>query len=693
MLEAFRARLAFDGQGNITRWNYKDAYFQGDQPGGVEDHSHGRWDFRAAVMGYANGLAFTRRDLMAFAGIYRNMLRGAPEEPLLSWNIDGSGAAEDPVGLFHYDLSPFGGDIWRAGHQTAVTRGAAAYAHDAARLLLYHEAAPAPEAFGLLFAQTAGARRTLFRWEVSARACKYTLQISESEAFAPLLLDRADIPDTCAFVEGLPAGKTLYWRVIAENQGGGRVVSDAQRLYGRLASRPKSPAPSVREHRAVTFPWEKMIWRIPFMHEELKRLACAAIDAAREQIVAWGEQIASRPALGFKETHASALVREAFDNLGIPYEYPLALTGVKGRLNGSPGPINVCLVGEMDAVPCVGHPGMDPLTGAAHACGHNAQVAALLGAALGLAENGVMARLQGGVRFFAVPAEEYIDLDYRRHLAESGAIQCMSGKQQLIAQGAFDDVSMAMMVHALAETPTARLQLMCGSLGFVMKEIAFHGVQAHAARPDLGVHALNAAMLALMGIHANRETFRDEDGVRVHPIVTHGGDAVNCVPSRVTMEMAVRGRTAEAIADAAGKVDRAARGAAMAVGASAEIADKAGYLPLAQDERFSRVFEGNARALLPAEDIWNGGDLGGSTDMGDLSRRIPCIHPLLGGFSGALHSRDFRVADPEAAYVLPAKLMAMTVIDLLADGAKSGKQVVEGFTPSQTPSQPFAAGA
>jgi len=401
------------------------------------------------------------------------------------------------------------------------------------------------------------------------------------------------------------------------------------------------------------------------MRDELKRRVNAAIDAARPDILSWGARVASRPELGFKEHETSRLVREAFDALGIAYEYPLALTGVKGRLGGQPGPLNVCLIGEMDALPCPGHPAMDPQTLAAHACGHNAQVAALLGAALGLAKSGVMEHLHGTASFFAVPAEEYIDLPWRGHLLETGAIRRLGGKQQLIAEGAFEGVTMAMMVHALAETPEPRLQLMCGSSGFVSKEITFHGREAHASRPDKDINALNAAMLALMGIHAARETFRDEDGIRVHPIITEGGDVVNSVPARVTMETFVRGKSAEAIADAAMKVDRAVHGAAMSVGATAEIKDTPGYLPLKQDERLSRVFEANARELLPGEYITHGGSMAGSTDMGDLSHAIPCIHPLMGGFSGALHSRDFRVADPEAAHILPAKLLSMTVVDLL----------------------------
>jgi metal-dependent amidase/aminoacylase/carboxypeptidase family protein len=117
----------------------------------------------------------------------------------------------------------------------------------------------------------------------------------------------------------------------------------------------------------------------------------------------------------------------------------------------------------------------------------------------------------------------------------------------------------------------------------------------------------------------------------------------------------------------------------VAVGADVEIKDTAGYLPLAQDAALSQVFEGNARAMLPPQEMIAGGDMTGSTDMGDLSCLMPCIHPLLGGFTGALHSRDFSIADPEAAYILPAKLLAMTVIDLLADEAAAGRRIQNDF--------------
>ncbi|MCL1952547.1 MAG: hypothetical protein FWF60_06930 [Oscillospiraceae bacterium] len=231
MLDAFHQKLELDGNGNIITWNYTDAYFRHDSPGSAEDYSHGMWDVRAAIMGQANGLTFSEKDLRAFAGIYKSMVRGAPDEPLLTYNIDGGGTQDNALILLIYDLSPFGDAIWRTGYQTAVFRGAVSTG-DAARILAYHESAPEPSAFGLLSPEP-GAKctaRTLFRWEASARACMYTLQVSDRADFSNLLYDRAGILDTSAYMHGLPEGQTLYWRVIAANRGGGSFTSEPSEI-------------------------------------------------------------------------------------------------------------------------------------------------------------------------------------------------------------------------------------------------------------------------------------------------------------------------------------------------------------------------------------------------------------------------------------------------------------------------------
>ena len=415
--------------------------------------------------------------------------------------------------------------------------------------------------------------------------------------------------------------------------------------------------------------------------KELKALVAGIIDERAEDIIRIGESILARPEMGYREVETARLVRQELEKLSIPYRDGLALSGVRGEICGRAHRARVAVIGEMDAVVCALHPFADTVSGAAHACGHHAQIASMLGCAMGL--SAIAGELDGDVSLFAVPAEEFVEIEYRARLCERGDITLLGGKQELIARGEFDNVDMAMMVHAKGNAPEGAVYTVGPGMGFLAKKINFIGKAAHAGgAPHEGINALNAAMAAMMCIHAARETFRDEDKIRVHPIITNGGELVNVVPDLVTMETYVRGATPMAVRDASEKVDRAIRGAAMAIGAECEIIDYKGYLPLAQSEALTAVFEQNAaEAGIP---IIYGFDMTGSTDMGDLGHIMPIIQPCMGGFSGNLHAADFSVTDKWAAYVLPAKLMAMTVVDLLADGAEGALAVKREFIPKMT---------
>lgn len=415
--------------------------------------------------------------------------------------------------------------------------------------------------------------------------------------------------------------------------------------------------------------------------QELKELACKKIDEQAEKIFAIGEKILAHPEMGYREFDTSALVKEELSSLGIPYRDGLAVTGVKGNLAGREHLARVAVIGEMDAVTCSTHPTADPVSGAAHACGHNAQIAAMLGCAMGL--SAVAPELDGDVCFFAVPAEEFVEIGYRSKLRERGDLEFFGGKQELIRLGEFDDIDMAMMVHAQGNSPESAAYVGGGGIGFVAKTVNFIGKAAHAGgAPHEGINALNAAMAAMMCIHAQRETFRDEDKIRVHPIITNGGELVNVVPALVTMETYVRGATSEAIKDASAKVDRAIEGACMAIGAKCEITNYKGYLPLIQSEGLTELFEANALGL--GVKVVHGVDMTGSTDIGDLGHIMPILQPTMGGFVGNLHAVEFSVADKVRAYIEPAKLMAMTVIDLLCDKAEGALKIKESFVPKMT---------
>jgi len=420
--------------------------------------------------------------------------------------------------------------------------------------------------------------------------------------------------------------------------------------------------------------------------ETLKNQVCEAIDGRRQRVIGVGESIMDAPELGFKEVRTAQKVQEVFEEAGLSYESDLALTGVKAVLRGKrPGP-TVALMGELDALVVPDHPRADAETGAAHACGHNAQIAGLMGAALGLSSVNVAEHLAGNVVFFAVPAEEYVEIDYRTSLVKEGKTSFLCGKAELIECGKFDDVDMAVMIHSTSPERSPRSAgLPVSTNGFLAKSVRFVGRAAHAGvDPENGVNALSAAQLALSAIDAQRATFRDADCVRVHPIITKGGDLVNIVPQEVRMETYVRAKTPAAILDAASKVDRALRGAATALGCKVEIETVPGNLPLENNSGLAAVFRENACRLFGDDAYGEEPHAGGSTDAGDLSQIMPVLHPYMTGARGTHHTPGWHIADQDAGYVAPAKTLAMMAIDLLWGDAQVARKVVEENSPAMT---------
>ena len=180
--------------------------------------------------------------------------------------------------------------------------------------------------------------------------------------------------------------------------------------------------------------------------QALKAMAQAAIDARRDWLVSVAETIFAGPELGFHEVATSRLVSEKLDELGIGHQSGIALTGIKGYLRGGGDGPTVAVIGELDSLKVPGYPNADPATGAAHACGHNCQIGMMLGAAAALAQPEVLGELSGGVALMALPAEEFIDVEHRWGLHKEGKLGLMSGKQEFIRLGAFDDVDLDVVI-------------------------------------------------------------------------------------------------------------------------------------------------------------------------------------------------------------------------------------------------------
>ena len=415
--------------------------------------------------------------------------------------------------------------------------------------------------------------------------------------------------------------------------------------------------------------------------EELKQRVCDAIIDAQPRLREIAESIMDEPELGYKEVKTSKKVRDMFDELGIPYTSNHALTGVKGRLKGSDSKYTVAMIGELDAILCPRHPRADDLTGAAHCCGHNIQIANMFAVAIGL--QSIMHELAGDVVLYAVPAEEMVEVDYRNKLREQGKIKYLGGKQQLIYEGAFDDIDMAMQMHVeTARSSVGEMGLGSTSNGFVAKLIEYHGKVAHAAAaPHEGINALNAALLGVMGVNSIRETFKESDCFRFHPIINQGGTLVNCVPDYVQVESFVRAANIDAIVDCNNRVNRALKAGGDAVGATCVIKDLPGYLPMRNDEHMNELLRNNSNQIFGEENVYQGEHMTASTDMGDVSHLMPVIHPWVGCINGVLHSAEYEITVPEVAYIKTAQALAMTIVDLLYDDAAGAKDVLDKFIP------------
>ncbi len=402
---------------------------------------------------------------------------------------------------------------------------------------------------------------------------------------------------------------------------------------------------------------------------ELRKDVIEAIDAGREEIIAFGETVWKNPEPGYREYHTSAMAVERLRQRGLSVREHLAMTGFRSDLDsGKPGPV-VALLGEMDSLILPEHPDAHPETGAVHACGHHTHIAALIGAAIGLCEAGAVKDLSGKIALMGVPAEEGIEFPYRISLLKQGKIQFFSGKAQLVSEGIFADVDMALMNHVGA-------YYVADFNGHVKKQVTFLGKSSHAASPQNGINALNAANLALHAIALLRETFANDDRIRVHGIISEGGDAVNIVPNRVVLNYMLRADTLEKITALSCVFDRAVKHSALALGADIEIQTLPGSLPLNNDDVLCELFRNTVISLDPSAKVSVKAAFNqGCTDMGDLSQIMPALHAGVPGCSGGCHTANFQISDPESAYITNAKLLALYAVELLYGNAEKACRI------------------
>ena len=401
-----------------------------------------------------------------------------------------------------------------------------------------------------------------------------------------------------------------------------------------------------------------------------------AVEAYKDVILKAERDLNSMPELGFREWKTHAYMKARFEELGYEVTELENIPGFYTDVDtGRPGP-KIVVFAELDGLPCPGHPFADPETNAAHACGHHCQCAGLIGVAAALKAKGALDEMSGSIRLFTVPAEEGVSASYREELRKSGKVRYFAGKAEVLYRGLLDDVDIAMMVHLRAKP----FKMSCpkGTNGNVRKKATFIGKSAHAGgSPHKGINALYAATAALSAANALRETFREKDAVRMHPIITKGGNVVNAIPDEVIVENMVRGGDYEIVRQISTKVNRAYAGCAAAMGCRVYFDDVAGSAPRINDKNLMNVFYDVALNFFKEEEmefdkIWGKS----SSDMGDICNVIPSVHPYIGGAVGIGHSANFLVEDAYTACVTGAKIISGVLKQLMREEAALAKKVI-----------------
>lgn len=417
------------------------------------------------------------------------------------------------------------------------------------------------------------------------------------------------------------------------------------------------------------------------MIDETGQRILRLIDVHKDQIIAFAEDIAAHPEPGYEEFCTAGKTAEVLKNLGYKVTEHLARTGVKGTKSIKEGP-SLTVIGELDAIGCHSHPNANPVTGVAHACGHHAQMAAMIGCAIAMADPDVQKCLAGTVNFLAVPAEEYIDADKRARLKKEG-IEFCCGKSEMIRTGVFDDTDIALTTHVHMVPVEEDFYLgnpACN--GYSAERVTVRGKAAHGAiDPWNGVNALSITTSAIQMMGLMRETFREEDHVRLHNVIRKAGDVINSVPDEAIVETKVRAASLDKICEITDMVNRAYAGSAYAFGGKIEMEKLQGYMPIIPRAADNALIEAADDLGLNYRTVQKGDFNNACTDVGDLSHFVPVVNFTFKGFEGKLHGADFKITDPEKAYILPAKLLALTVYKLLKNGGQEAKKITKSYTP------------
>lgn len=370
---------------------------------------------------------------------------------------------------------------------------------------------------------------------------------------------------------------------------------------------------------------------------QIKQKVQQSINSLAHELIEISNYLHDHPELAFQEQKATHLLTHFLTEKGLQVEKNIAnlSTAFIAKHKTDEQNPKIAFLAEYDALPQLGH-----------ACGHNLIAASSVGAAAGLIQ--ACPDLPGQVILIGTPAEE------------NGG-----GKIILDNAGIFNDLDVAMMVH-----PDSKTEMVKKTLAMASLKVSFKGKAAHAAAtPHQGLNALDAVILSFNAIGALRQQIKSE--ARIHGIITDGGQAPNIIPEKAAAAFYVRALKMDYLEELVEKVKNCFQGAAQATGTTVEISiNDLIYAPFKPNNTLAQLFQQNLQSFQIEEDQHSDKKTFGSTDIGNVSQRVPAIHPTIAICEQnlAVHTSQFvEAAATDFAHqrmIIAAKALAMTALDL-----------------------------
>lgn len=396
------------------------------------------------------------------------------------------------------------------------------------------------------------------------------------------------------------------------------------------------------------------------------------------------EEIYHHPELGYKESNTKQTIVNYLKKVNPNIEIEeFSTTGFKTTLGEDKKDLHLAFIAELDAVYAPSHMYADKETGAAHNCGHYTQVAIALQLYTYLLQSEAYKEFDYTLSFIFVPAEEYLDLNYREDLIKENKISHYGGKPEAMKLGVFDDMDAAISVHAIGgEFEKRTINMNSDLAGFLYKKYRFKGKATHAGfDPFSSKNAYNMSTLFNVAVGLNRQQLKDSEMVRVNPIVMDSDMSTNVIPNHITVGTDLRTKTVDYLKETASKLDDAAEGSAKALQGEVDVTTQMGYLPFVQDRYLSEFIREAFEKSSDIEDISDGDAISAAGDIGDLSYMMPCIQIGYSGFTGTIHGDDFIDVDSEFIYEIFPRFVSEVLKEMSGniDRSKLYKRSYEAY--------------